>query len=114
EVSEFRPEGGADADELLRWAAAAARYSSHVLASSIVAEAERRGLQLPEAASASEIATNGVLATFDGVPVVVGKPSFVEANCVGFRRVDAAEGEAVVYVARAGRFLGAILLRDAV
>lgn len=114
EVSEFRPEGGADADELLRWAAAAERYSSHVLASSIVAEAERRGLQLPEAASASEIATNGVLATFDGVPVVVGKPSFVEANCVGFRRVDAAEGEAVVYVARAGRYLGAILLRDAV
>ena len=50
------------AHELLALAASAEQYSSHVLAASVLAAAEARGLSLQKAVTAQEYATHGVLA----------------------------------------------------
>ncbi|WP_395245906.1 heavy metal translocating P-type ATPase [Agromyces sp. MMS24-K17] len=113
-LGEVRAEPGFDADGLLALVASAEQYSSHVLAGSIVRAAEDRGLALLEAASASETATNGVVADLDGREVVVGKFAFVAEHAPDARRTTIAPGELAVYAAVGGRYAGALIAADAV
>jgi heavy metal translocating P-type ATPase len=107
-----RPENGFGEDELLTAVASAEQYSSHVLATSIIAAAHDRGLRLGEAEWAREAATNGVQARVGGREVVVGKFRFVAEHAPDAARTPIAPGELAVYVAIDGRFAGALLASD--
>lgn len=114
------PADRASEDELLRFAASAEVYSSHVLADSVVQAAKQHGLSLVEAEHAEEIATNGVAAVFrtpdtpEAVTVRVGKPSWVRHSAPDLVLADLAPGELAIYVSVDGRFAGAIVMRDQV
>ncbi|MRX44214.1 heavy metal translocating P-type ATPase [Agromyces kandeliae] len=112
ELVAVRPEPPYGEDELLGLVASAEQYSSHVLAASMIDAATERGIQLAEAATAREAATNGVVARIDGHEVVVGKFAFVAEHAPSARRTDIAPGELAVYVAVDGRHAGALLARD--
>lgn len=112
ELSEVRAEQPFGGDELLAAAASAEQYSSHVLAASFIQAARERGLSLHEAASAHEVATNGVVADLDGREVVVGTFAFVAEHAPDTARTAIGPGELAVYVAIGGRYAGALLARD--
>ena len=104
---------GTDEDELLRLAASAEQYSSHVLATGVIDAARGRGLSLSPGTDAQEIATNGVSATIDGRRVVVGKLAFVQAVDPAAEAVPLEPGQTSVAIAIDGRFAGTLLLADA-
>lgn len=114
------PAASTSEDELLRFAASAEVYSSHVLADSVVQAAKQHGLSLVEAEHAEEIATNGVAAVFrapdapEAVTVRVGKPSWVRSTAPDLVLADLAPGELAIYVSVDGCFAGAIVMRDQV
>lgn len=114
------PAHGFGDDELLRLAASAEVYSSHVLADSVVGAARQRNLALLEVEHAEEIATNGVAATLntspasDAVIVRVGKSSWLRQYAPDLTIADLAPGELAIYVAAGHRFAGAVVMRDRV
>ncbi|MCC3265924.1 heavy metal translocating P-type ATPase [Arthrobacter gengyunqii] len=118
ELTAIQPASSFTAEDVLRLAASAEQYSSHVLAAAVQNAAQERGLQLSPATTASEVATNGVRAIVDGHTVLVGKRRFVEAEAPDTG--DGAEapagapgaGQLRVYVAVDGRFAGTLLLSD--
>lgn len=111
---EVRPAEGTDADELLRLAASAEQYSSHVLADGVRRAAIDRGLALAAADHAEEVATNGVTAEIEGRTVVVGKPAYIASLAPDAERTALEPGQLAAYVAIDGRFAGALVLADAV
>ena len=100
------------ANELLALAASAEQYSSHVLAASVLAAAEARGLSLQKAATAEEHATHGVLAELPEGTVAVGKRRFVSENATGVEPVTLHSGQLAIYVSVAGKFAGTIVMSD--
>ncbi len=112
DLVDIRPAGGFTPVELLRLAAAAEQYSSHVLADCIRRAATGRGLTLPAAEAASEVATNGVTAVIEGRTVVVGKPAYIASLAPGTTMSTLAAGQAAAYVAVDGRFAGVLVLAD--
>ncbi|WP_156250514.1 heavy metal translocating P-type ATPase [Pseudactinotalea terrae] len=113
-------EGGISEDRVLQLAASAEVYSSHVLASSVVAAAKERGCSLLEAMHAEEVATNGVAASLavgtDGTTttVRVGKPSWLREYAPALTPASLEPGELAIYVAVDDRFAGAVVMRDQV
>lgn len=105
-------------NDLLTLAAAAEVSSEHSLAQAIVTAAFERGLTPPDLQSFEAVPGMGVRAVIDGTSVVVGNPRFVAENAVDLtifsERIDALEqaGHTVIAVARDGRALGALALRD--
>ncbi|WP_144672075.1 heavy metal translocating P-type ATPase [Arthrobacter sp. U41] len=107
-----RTAGSMTEDEVLGLAASAEQYSSHVLAASVMDAARNRGLSFQTATEASEFATHGVRARFDGRDVVVGKPAFVAESAAGVAETELASGELAIYVGVAGEFVGALVMSD--
>jgi len=112
DLVEVRAAAGFDGDEVLRLAASAEQYSSHVLAEGIRRAADDRGLRIESATDAREVATNGVTATIGGRIVVVGKPAYVSSLASDAERADLEPGQAAAYVAIDGRFAGVLVLAD--
>ncbi|MFM9918412.1 heavy metal translocating P-type ATPase [Lacisediminihabitans sp. H27-G8] len=100
--------------QLLARVASAERFSSHVLAASLVASAEDRGLVLPSAENAVEVAAQGVSATIDGQRIEIGTLAFAAAAAPGVEAVDLAAGELAIYIAIGGRFAGVVVASDPV
>lgn len=110
---------GVDADEtdparLLTFAASAEQSSSHVLAASIVAEANARGLTLRPVLSATEAEAAGVSAHLDGALVDVGTLAFIRRRDPATEPAAVEPGELAIYVAIDGRFAGTIRAADTV
>lgn len=110
---------GVDADEtdparLLTFAASAEQASSHVLAASIVAEANARGLTLRAVLSATEAEAAGVSAHLDGALVDVGTLAFIRRRDPATEPAAVEPGELAIYVAIDGRFAGTIRAADTV
>ncbi|HEX9088628.1 MAG TPA: HAD-IC family P-type ATPase, partial [Arthrobacter sp.] len=103
-----RTAGSFTEDEVLGLAASAEQYSSHVLAASVMDAARNRGLVFESATEATEFATHGVRARFDGRDVVVGKPKFVAEAAPGVVETELASGELAIYVGVAGEFAGSL------
>lgn len=99
-------------DEVLRLAASAEQYSSHVLARSVIEAAEAAGLGLESALEAEEWATHGVTARMASADVVIGKRRFVAEHVGPVAPVELRSGELAVYVALDGEYAGALVLRD--
>lgn len=112
ELVSVNPVNGFTGDELLGLAASAEQYSSHVLAASVLAAAEERGLPLQPAETAQEVATNGVEARLGRRTVRVGKRRFIEEVDGSTQAVDLAPGQMVVYLSVDGRFAGTLILSD--
>ena len=104
---------GLSDNELLRRAASAEQYSTHVLAQTIVDAAKHRDLDLVHVDDASEIDTDGVRASMGDQTITVGKARFVSPD----KDVDppALEpGETTVFIGIDGSYAGYILLKDRV
>ncbi|MFI8527619.1 heavy metal translocating P-type ATPase [Promicromonospora sukumoe] len=107
-----RPATGFAADDVLRLAASAEQYSSHVFADSVRRAAAARGLDLLAADDAEEVATRGVAARVGGRSVVVGKPAYVRSVAPDTSDAVLGPGQAAAYVAVDGRFAGVVVLAD--
>ncbi|WP_296573045.1 heavy metal translocating P-type ATPase [Phreatobacter sp.] len=108
--------GGLSPREVLRLAASADQVSKHVVARTLVAEAEARGLTLSVPAEARETPGEGVTARIDGHHVSVGGIGFV-TSMTGGEDADALRGlkrdnGVVVAVAVDGRLVGGLLMVD--
>ncbi|MHC5795880.1 heavy metal translocating P-type ATPase [Lacisediminihabitans sp. FW035] len=102
-----------EADLLCR-VASAERFSSHVLAASIVRAAEDRGLVLQPTEQATEVAAQGVTALIAGETIAIGTLAFVTAAAADTEAMVLVGGELAIYVAIAGRFAGAVVASDPV
>ncbi|MEM5581359.1 heavy metal translocating P-type ATPase [Roseibium sp. AS2] len=75
-VSEVVPAPGSTEDDLLRLAAALEKGSEHPLAESILEEAARRGLDLPETNGFEAVTGKGVRALVEGNEILFGNAAF--------------------------------------
>ena len=103
-----------DEDQLLTRVASAERFSSHVLAASLVAAAADRGLLLLPAENTSEVAAQGVSATVAGHRIDVGTLAFATTAASETEAVALEAGELAIYVAIDGHFAGTVVARDPV
>lgn len=111
-IARIHAEDPFDDDTLLTLAASAERYSSHVLAASIVSEAHNRALRLHEATNTSEVAARGIQATVDGRLVNLGTFAYVQGHAANVERAATTGGELVIYIAVDGRYAGSIVASD--
>jgi heavy metal translocating P-type ATPase len=95
--------------EVLAIAGALEAHSSHLLAPSIAAAAERAGA-VPIAHDITEIPGMGLRGTVEGRAAVVGRAAFVPGAVD--RDPGLAAGETAVHIAVDGEYMGAIVLRD--
>lgn len=103
---------GFSEEDVLQLAASAEVYSSHVLASAVVAAAKAQRLGLLPVTEAEEFATNGVAARLAGGLVRVGKPAWVAEVAPDLVHAELEAGELAIYVSRNDRFAGALVMRD--
>jgi heavy metal translocating P-type ATPase len=107
-------------DELLGLAAAVEANSEHPLARAIEDEAVRAGVTLPTVVDFSSRTGRGVEGLLDGARVLVGKPSWLEAEGVDLMPLDSErerleeKGQTVMVVAAAGRLVGLIGVADTI
>ncbi|MEP7378679.1 MAG: heavy metal translocating P-type ATPase [Chloroflexota bacterium] len=104
-----------DQTELLRLAASVETESEHPLARAIVAEAQRRGLDVPRADSFEALAGRGAKGLVDGRVVAVGGPRMLAdegVQALGVTDRWSSDGMTVLHVIADGRVLGAIALED--
>lgn len=94
--------------ELLTLMAAAEAASNHPVAKAFHRAA--MGICLPAVESVTEVAGRGVLARIGGAEIAVGGPALMQE--VGAEILAAHRGEAAVFAARNGAYLGAALIKD--
>jgi heavy metal translocating P-type ATPase len=113
-VTEIYPAAGIPKDQLIEAAASAERNSEHPLGRAVVRYAEQRHLEVREPESFEYRIGQGVLATVDGEPVVVGKRGLLEGLDLALPEKNYKVGGTEVFVARGGSCLGSILVTDEV
>ncbi|MFI5311190.1 MAG: HAD-IC family P-type ATPase, partial [Gemmatimonadales bacterium] len=117
-VQSVRATAAFTTSEVLRFAAAVERGSSHLLARVIIEEAERQpgGLPLPQATGYRESPGQGVVGDVQGRAVLVGSRAFVLGHCdANASEVADLEGSAVIlraFVAIGGHLAGVIEYAD--
>lgn len=116
-VSRLAPQEGVSPAELLRLAASAEKYSNHPAAKALAALAEEVQVPLAEPKNFAETAGRGVRAEVEGGEVLVGRAQWlrdqgVQADFLQSVDLNETEGFSLIFVARQGRFLGWIGLRD--
>ncbi len=110
---------GADADEMLRWAASLEQSSEHPLAAAIVNGARAKGLALIAAQDFQTVAGGGVRGRLGDRFVLVGKADYLHAEGVNlFEALEAdarrlqEEGKTAIFVAVNGRSAGLLAVAD--
>jgi len=116
-VSRLAPLGETKPAELLRIAAAAEKFSNHPTAKALAALAEQVGVPLSDPQNFSETAGRGVKAQVEGAQVLVGRAQWLRDNGIpdDFTKsvdLDETEGFSLIFVARNGRCMGWVGLRD--
>ena len=103
-------------DEIIRIGASLDQVSQHIIAQTIVAEAQARHLRMSVPTATLEVAGEGVAGNVDGRPAVVGGLAFVAsrvaAGCVAALKGPTAPGAVRVAVAIDGELAGEIVLAD--
>lgn len=106
---------GVSEEAVLETAASVETRSEHPLAGAIVGSARDRGIAIAEAEEFDSVAGGGVSGRTGGVEVLAGKRDLLAARGVkGLDDIDvtALEGRTIVWIARAGRAIGALALSD--
>ncbi len=116
-VSRLAPIEGITPAELLRIAASAEKYSNHPTAKALAELAGEAGVTLSEPQNFAETAGRGIKAKVDGTDIVIGRAQWLRDNAIGEdleKSVDLneTEGFSLIFVARAGKYLGWVGLRD--
>jgi len=119
-VTAVEPADGVAPEELLANAAAAERLSQHPLGRAVVAEAESRGLAIPQLEELEVVAGQGIRARGNGRTVLVGNEQLLRSEAVDPGRYAEtlaalrARGQTPLMAADGGRFLGIVTVADAV
>jgi cation-transporting ATPase V len=120
-LTDVRPLEGEDADVLLRRAAAVESHSEHPVATAIVSGARRSGERLPAVTEFASTPGLGVSGTVDGVEVLVGRRSYLEAAGIaaaegldGVAEEVESDGRTAVFVGWGGRIRGVLAVADTV
>ncbi len=114
------PVEGIELSELLQVATSAEHHSNHPTAEAMKALAKDAGVTLITPDKYEEVAGRGVRATFHGQESLVGRATWLASEGVDVSSVSESlsggekQGMSVVCVARGGKLLGWIGLRDAV
>ncbi len=111
QVSEIRPADGVTEGELLESAALAEVYSDHPIAQSI-RRAYGREVDRDRVSDVKETAGEGVTVAADGQTLAAGNEKLMAA--LGLTAQAGDDVGTVVHVARAGRYLGRIVISDQV
>jgi len=114
-VSKVIPSDNIEESELLEIAAIGESYSTHPIAASIMdAYINAKGIKpdIARAGEAEEIAGHGVVVKVDGREIYLGNEKLLVKNNIEFKAVD--EPGTIVYVARAGEYLGAVVISDTI
>jgi Cu+-exporting ATPase len=124
QVEKVLPAEGISDYDLLRYAASAERYSEHPFAVAINKRAINEGLKLEEVTDHKVIPGRGVVATVDGRTVIMGQRKLLaesngesklsDGEISTMRKIEEAEGTAVVHVAVGARYFGTVTLADAI
>jgi len=118
DLVEVAPIPGLRPEELLALAASAERGSEHPLGRALVRAAAARDLALEAPGDFQAVPGQGIRASVDGRPVLVGSPRLLAGEGVDLAPVQAdldriqAAGRTVMVVAAAGRVLGVLALAD--
>jgi heavy metal translocating P-type ATPase len=115
-VVSIRAAAGLAAAELLRLAASLDQASKHIIARTIVEEAQQRGLELVAPSEVAETPGEGIEGRVEGRRVIVGGIRFVRGKVTdtGLPRLqaDGPPGAAAIAVAVDGKVAGALILAD--
>ncbi len=112
---EIKPAGGMTADELLRIAASLDQASKHIIAQTIVAEAQAKGLRLAIPAEVVETPGEGIAGLVEGRRVMVGGLHFIAGKVAGAAPLIGHErppGALASAVAVDGTLAGVLILSD--
>lgn len=102
-------------EELLETAALGEGYSNHPIAGSLkeaYKELYGRELDMNRVSDAEEIAGYGIKVQVDGAEVLLGNEKLMKANHISYDSCSSAG--TVVYAARNGQYLGAVVISDTV
>ena len=114
ELSELRPAPGTSSGELLSLAASVESGSLHPIGKAIRDHAAAVGVRCPAGLELKGVAGGGVTGRVVGELVAVGSSRFLAGlGVTGVPGdIEVAAGGVAVYLARAGRYLGAFILKD--
>lgn len=120
QVSSVLAACGVSPSDVVALGGALGAHSMHPLAVALTREAKRQGLGVPgPVTAAEEVPGQGVWALVAGTPCCLGSKQFVLSRCAAvpeeateFAAMLQERGETVLLVARGGKVLGAIGLRD--
>jgi Cu2+-exporting ATPase len=105
-------------DKLLGIAASLESNSEHIIGKGIVSEAEKRGLEHPQAEKFEAVPGKGAIGVVNGTQVILGNRRLMEQENVELSQYEgeinrlASAGNTVVMVANKGKLLGIIALAD--
>jgi Cd2+/Zn2+-exporting ATPase len=116
-VARLSPVEGVKPAELLRLAASAEQHSNHPVAKAMTSLAAEAGVDLFTTEDFKEAAGRGIHTRIDGSAVLAGRRKWLTDNGVpeeSIKQVDLneEEGFSIVYIARDGRCVGWVGLRD--
>ncbi len=118
EVKDIIPLNSKDELEVLKIASIAEKRSEHPLAESILKEAERRGIEIPEPEEFKVIPGKGVIAVWSGERILLGNLNFIKENGIsneifekGIKNLEK-EGKTVVIIAKENEVYGLISIFD--
>jgi len=116
-IVDIRTADSLASDELLRLAASLDQASKHIVARTIVAEAQARGLMLAIPAEVAETPGEGIAGKVEGRSVMVGSPRFIAAKIgrsgLSTLAEDRPAGAVAVAIAIDGEPSGVLILNDA-
>ena len=112
ELQEVYPAAGTDPRALLAAAAGAEQVSTHPIALSIVRAAQQDKVPLIQPDRFEEIAGCGLAATYGSSQVLVGNTKLLKRYGVSLEEYKKADAGSEVLVAKDGKFLGTLVVRD--
>ena len=106
--------GDTSEHDLLRFAAAAERRSSHPLAKAVVERATAANVEVPEPSTFEVVRGRGIRAVVDGHVILAGNAAYLTESGVTLASRDGTDDLTVVYIAADQRAIGVLHLADPV
>jgi heavy metal translocating P-type ATPase len=112
DVADVRPVAGVPVASLLQAAATAESRSEHPVAKAILKRASDLGISGEEPEKFEYTPGKGIVAVCRGMEIIVGNRLFLEGHRIALPTKTVSQTESEIFVARAGAFLGTLLVAD--